>query len=106
MIGNFPGVPSRLGNPTKEMEGGNEALLSQEETLRMSSENWLDSESKITTDPRFAFPYRLEHVSIPYWKIVSNFHHHSKSSGHQFVPFWSANKTLLHAIRLQVINGK
>ena len=103
MIGNFPGVPSRLGDET---EGGNEALHSQEETLQMSSENGSDRESKTTTDARFVFPYHPEHVSNPHRKIVSYFHHHSNSSGHQFVPFWSANKTLLHAIRLQVINGK
>ena len=106
MIGNCHGVASRLGKLINETEDGNEASHSQEEMLRMSSENGSDSKSKTTTDARFVFPYHLEHFSIPHRKIVSNFHYHSNSSGHQFVPFWSFNKTLLHAIRLQVINGK
>ena len=106
MIGNFSGETSSLRNPTRKMESGNDASQSQEKTSKKSTGYWPVGESKIITDARFVSPYHLEHGSLTYRRIVPNFHHYNETTGDHFIPFRPVKKALLHAIRLQVINGK
>ena len=106
MIGKFSGETSSLRNTTHKRQSGNEASQSQEKTSKKSTGYWPVGKSKITTDTRFASPYHLEHGSLTYRRIVPNFRPYNETTGDHFIPFRPANKTLLHAIRLQVINGK
>ena len=82
----------------------------ENETKKSSANERLDKEHVLQRNIRLVSPDNSQSTSNLHQKILFSLHHQQSSEHHHHRTessfLWSANKTLLHAIRLQVINGK
>ena len=83
-----------------------EVVLSQDELFQLESKSWLGAVSTRSTDVPSAPPNYVHDASNSFQPISANYNNASTYLNINATPFRSAKKTLLHAIRLQVINGK
>ena len=87
-----------------------EDAVQENETKKSSANERLDKEHVLQRNIRLVSPDNSQSTSNLHQKILFSLHHQQSSEHHHHRTessfLWSANKTLLHAIRLQVINGK
>ena len=87
-----------------------EDAAQENETKKSSVNERLDKEHVLQRNVRLVSPDNSQSTSNLHQKILFSLHHQQSSEHHHHRTessfLWSANKTLLHAIRLQVINGK
>ena len=118
LIGNMSGYHSTPIHPQKQertsrqpKDNTNSKNAANDKEIKSPTTNErLHMKSEIRNNMRLFSTDISQSTSNLHQKIRSSLHHLQSSRNHhqqtESSSLWSANKTLLHSIRLQVINGK
>ena len=118
LIGNMSGYHSTPIHPQKQertsrqpKDNGDRKNAANDKEIKSPTTNErLHMKSQIRNNMRSFSTDVSQSTSNLHQKIRSSLHHQQSSKHHhqqtESSSLWSANKTLLHSIRLQVINGK